>query len=205
MMPSSISDSQLADIRDLFPITKNGQIYMNHAAISPLPTPTHEAAAYWLNVRNSGGVENFDEGMQTVDETRNRVASYINASSNDQITFLGNTSDAISAIAEGLHWHEGDEIILNTLEFPTNVQPFRRLESRGVTLSFFESMNHQVAPEQIEAMITPNTRLVSVSAVQYLGGFRADLETIGKLCDEHDILFVVDGIQALGASTRGRA
>jgi selenocysteine lyase/cysteine desulfurase len=200
MMSSPFTDAQLAGIREYFPITEKGLIYMNHAAISPLPIPTHEAARYWLDVRNSGGVENFDEGMKTVDETRSLAATYINAPSPDQLTFLGNTSDAISAVAEGLTWNAGDEIILNTLEFPTNVQPFRRLESLGVSIRYVESTNHRVTPEQIESMITPNTRLVSVSAVQYLSGFRADLEKIGELCEDHDILFVVDAIQALGAT-----
>lgn len=200
MISSPFSKTQLNEIRDLFPITRTGRVYMNHAAISPLPTPTFEATRRWLEVRNSGSVENFEEGMQTTDDTRSRVAAYINAPSPDQITFLGNTSDAISAVSEGLQWNEGDEIILNTLEFPTNVQPFRRLKTKGVTIRYVESDNHRVHPVDIEALITPKTRLVSISAVQYLSGFRADLERIGNLCAKHDIFFVVDGIQALGAS-----
>ena len=200
MISSPFSDTELAEFRTLFPITKTGRIYMNHAANSPLPAPTFEATKRYLEIRNSGDVENFEEGMQTIEDTRTRVASYINAPLPEHITFLGNTSDAISAVAEGLPWEEGDEIILNTLEFPTNVQPFRRLEKRGVNIRYVIADNHQVHPSDIEALITPNTKLISVSAVQYLGGFRADLESIGNLCSAHDIFFVVDGIQALGAS-----
>jgi len=199
-MPSPFSNTQLDEIRDLFPVVRSGCVYMNHAAISPLPTPTFEETRRWLEVRNSGAVENFEEGMQTIEDTRNRVASYINAKSPEQITFVGNTSDAISAITEGMQWKEGDEIILNTLEFPTNVQPFRRLEKKGVVIRYVESADHRVNPEDIEALITPNTKLVSISAVQYLSGFRADLKRIGELCSSRDIYFVVDGIQALGAS-----
>ena len=199
-MPSPFSNTQLDEIRDLFPVARSGCVYMNHAAISPLPTPTFEETRRWLEVRNSGAVENFEEGMQTIEDTRNRVASYINAKSPEQITFVGNTSDAISAITEGMQWKEGDEIILNTLEFPTNVQPFRRLEKKGVVIRYVESADHRVNPEDIEALITPNTKLVSISAVQYLSGFRADLERIGELCSSRGIYFVVDGIQALGAS-----
>lgn len=201
MISSPFSRAQLADIRAHFPITQNGHVYMNHAAISPLPTPTFEATRRCLEVRNSGSVENFEEGMQTIDDARSRVASYINAASPEQVTFLGNTSDAISAVAEGLQWSEGDEIILNTLEFPTNVQPFRRLEPKGVTIRYVDAGNHRVHPSDIEALITPKTKLISISAVQYLSGFRADLKNIGNLCSKHGIYFVVDGIQALGAST----
>lgn len=173
---------------------------MNHAAISPLPTPVFKTTRNCLEVRNSGPIENFEEGMQIVEDARGRIANYIHADSPDQITFMGNTSDAISAVAEGLAWSEGDEIILNTLEFPSNVQPFRRLEKQGVKLVYTEPSGHRIEPADIEELITPKTKLVSISAVQYLSGFRADIKAIGELCDKHNILFVVDGIQALGAT-----
>lgn len=200
MISSPFSETQLTEIRDLFPITRTDRVYMNHAAISPLPTPTFETTRRCLEVRNSGTVENFEEGMEMIDGARSGAARYINAPSEEHISFLGNTSDAISAVAEGLQWNEGDEIILNTLEFPTNVQPFRRLEEIGVTIRYVEAGNHSVLPTDIEELITPKTKLISISAVQYLSGFRADLESIGALCSKHDILFVVDAIQALGAT-----
>lgn len=199
-MESPFSDSEIADIRELFPFLSDGRIYMNHAAISPLPTPVFNATRYGLEVRNSGPIENFEKGMQIVEDAREQIANYIHADSPEQITFMGNTSDAISAVAEGLTWSEGDEIILNTLEFPSNVQPFRRLENLGVNLVYAEPSSHRVEPADIEKLITPKTKLVSISAVQYLSGFRADIKTIGELCSRHNILFVVDGIQALGAT-----
>lgn len=197
---SHFSDSELREIRSLFPHLKNGQIYMNHAAIGPFPTPVYEAARHHLEVRHSGKIENFEEGMQQIAEAREQIAAYISASRPEQVTFMGNTSDAISAVANGLEWNEGDEIILNRLEFPSNVQPFRRLEEKGVSIVFADHSGHTITPEAIEKKITPNTRLVSVSAVQYLGGFRADLQAIGEICKKHHIWFVVDGIQALGAT-----
>src|SRR5690625_5681985 len=51
----------------------------------------------------------------------------------------------------------------------------------------------------IEESITPQTRMLSISAVQYLNGFKADLKTIGEICGARDIYFIVDGIQAVGA------
>jgi len=192
--------SELNDIRRLFPHTANGLVYLNHAAISPLPKPVYDAVKNSFDVRHTGLIENFEEGEKLVSEARTQISGYINAQSPEQITFMGNTSDAISAVAEGLHWSEGDEIILNTLEFPSNVQPFRWLEKRGVILRYHQAKNHRFTPRDLEEMITPATRLLSVSAVQYLGGFSADLEAIGKICRDRDILFIVDGIQALGAT-----
>ncbi len=52
--------------------------------------------------------------------------------------------------------------------------------------------------DDIAASIRPETRIVAVSAVQFLSGFRADLDAIGELCRERGVLFVVDAIQAVG-------
>lgn len=59
--------------------------------------------------------------------------------------------------------------------------------------------NGIVTPEIIARALRPETRLLAISAVQFLSGYRADLEAIGALCRDRSILFVVDGIQAVGA------
>ncbi len=52
--------------------------------------------------------------------------------------------------------------------------------------------------EELTSMIEEHTRLVTISAVQFSTGFRADLETIGRAARRADALFAVDIIQALG-------
>ncbi len=198
-MSPPFSLSEINEIRKLFPHTHNGSIHMNHAAISPLPRPVKEALDKCIEERYSGAIENFEKVKLLIGQTRQNIAEYIHADP-DQITFTGNTSDAISAVANGLDWNSGDEIILNTMEFPANVQPFRRLESQGVILRYVPHRNHTITANDIRSYVTPKTKLVSVSAVQYLSGYRADLEAIGSLCKDKNILFVVDGIQALGAT-----
>lgn len=47
--------------------------------------------------------------------------------------------------------------------------------------------------------IKPGTRLISVSYVQFLSGYRIDLEKLGAYCRNNNIIFSVDAIQALGA------
>ena len=185
--------------RNLFSHHQNGRIYLNHASVSPLPLATYQAMEKYLRERTFGEVENFDEWLQTIEETRKNISALIYAQRADQITLMGNTSDGLSAVAEGFPWQKGDEIILNTMEFPANIQPFRALENRGVVLIYLEPVDGKITPEMIEKAITRNTKMVSVSAVQYLNGFKADLENIGNVCRSHNIFFIVDGIQALGA------
>lgn len=200
-MISPFTDSDLNEIRTLFTHQTPGITYLNHAAISPFPVSVQKALSHWRDIRANGPVDNFSELEDTVSHTRALLANYIGSASPNHITFMGNTSDGLSAVANGLDWTEGDEIILNTMEFPSNVHPFRILESKGVRLQFIPHQNFTITPDHIRNSITPNTKLLSISAVQYLSGYRADLEEIGRLCREHNILFVVDGIQALGAAT----
>lgn len=199
-MSSPFQKAELESIRQNFPHTQNGQIYLNHAAISPLSLSVKQALNSFIDERHLSPIENLESSMELTEETRGLISNYINANSPDQISFMGNTSDAISAVAGGFNWQPGDEVILNTMEFPTNVHPFRMLESKGVKVRYVPHQNHQISVESIAKFITPKTKMISVSAVQFLGGFRADLKAIGALCKENDLFFIVDGIQALGAT-----
>ena len=196
---SVFTDSEIAEIRNNFPHINTGHIYLNHAAISPISSSVKLAIDQFISDRHTGKVDNIEMGMSIVQETRNLIANFINAENSNQITFVPNTSEGITAVAEGLNWNEGDEILLNRMEFPTNVQPFRVLNRYGVNVRYIEPENNKITPDMVESAITPKTRLISISAVQYLTGFKADLNAIGQICKKRDILFVVDAIQYLGA------
>ena len=73
------------------------------------------------------------------------------------------------------------------------------LERNGVAVDFIPHTDGVIHLKDIEAAITPHTRLLTISWVQFLSGFRADLKTIGELCKAHDVIFCVDAIQGLGA------
>lgn len=187
-------------IAENFPHQSGGHIYLNHAAISPLSKNVRQAIDRFLIDRHTGAIDLFEQWSELIEDTRLKVSRLIHAKSADNITFLGNTSEAVSAITEGLTWEDGDEIILNTLEFPTNVQPFRILDKRGVKITFIEpDEDGIIQPADIEKAITSKTKMVSISAVQYLTGLKSNLEEIGEICENHDLLFLVDAIQGLGA------
>jgi selenocysteine lyase/cysteine desulfurase len=56
-----------------------------------------------------------------------------------------------------------------------------------------------IYPEDIAKQITDHTRLLAISFVEFFTGFLNDLERIGEICQQHEILFSVDGIQGVGA------
>jgi cysteine desulfurase / selenocysteine lyase len=194
-----LSPQKLSDARNLYPHTKNGSIYLNHASTGPFSTRVVEALTSYLQNRSSGIVETYRTDVRAMVACKNAIQTLINAESSDRIAFIPNTSEGINIIASGLPWKPGDRVVLNDIEFPANVYPYHRLKRYGVELDMIQSIGGKITPSMIEQALTPKTRVVALSAVQFLSGYRADMEEIGTLCRRRGIWFVVDGIQAVGA------
>jgi len=189
---------KISESRDLFPFLKSGSIYMNHAAISPLSQLVLNKINDYLNIRSGSQAEDFNDLMRTASDTKDKLGKLINCEPS-RIAFVDNTSNGLNILAQGLDWKLGDRIILNDIEFPSNVYPFLNLKEYGVEIDIVKSNEGVVNTNDIEKLITPQTRLVSISYVQFLSGYRIDLEKLGEVCRKHNIIFCVDAIQALGA------
>jgi len=186
--------------RELFPHTLQGKLYLNHAGTAPMCTPVVEAITTHLRERSSGLIETYmAQDVAKFDECRRLVQRLINAESPDRIALMTNTSDPLNAVASGLSWKSGDRILLHEEEFPANVWPYLGLRRHGVEIDVIPQRRGHPTPELIADFVTERTRLVALSAVQFLSGYRADLEAIGAFCRSRNIIFVVDGIQAAGA------
>lgn len=200
MVPSELFSNQiLSSARSLFPHTLQGQIYLNHAGTSPLSTRVVAAMTKYMHERSEGKLETYPDDMLMVAELRSLIQHLINAESGARIALTPNTSDAINIIAGGIDWKSGDRILLNSIEFPANVWPYLNLKQLGVELDIIQATDGRITPEQIDKGLTLRTRVVALSAVQFLSGYRADLATIGRMCRQKGIIFVVDAIQAVGA------
>lgn len=195
-----IPDNILQKIRSLFPHTAKGIVYFNHAATSPLSTRVVDAMTRHLEERSYGKLDTYTIDMQQVAETRNVLHQLVHAESPERIAFTGNTSDALNIVASGLDWKAGDRVLLNDLEFPANVYPYLHLRRLGVEIETIKCPTGAITSEMIYEALTPQTRVVALSAVQFLTGYRADLATIGEICRHRGIIFAVDGIQAVGAT-----
>ncbi len=198
MEPNNPLDTKLQHFRSQFPHTLRNIRYFNHAAQSPLARVTVDAINDHLGERHDGMMMTFPKDVKFIHQCRDRIRELIQAPDTGRITFIGNTSEGLNRVTSGLEWHDGDEIILNSMEFPANVYPYRKLESRGVKCTVVDAGDGTVPVDRIASAITPKTRMIAISAVQFLSGYRADLPAIGELCRKHDLWFVVDGIQAAG-------
>jgi cysteine desulfurase/selenocysteine lyase len=183
--------------RKLFPVTDN-EIYLNHAAISPLSLKVQEAIQLFLVKRAGGMADLLPEMGNEISLLKNNWARLIGAQP-DHIAIIKNTSEGMNWLAQGLSWQSGDQILIADCEFPANVYPFLNLEQKGVEVKYMVTNNGAVTPQLIESNLTTKTKLVSLSFVQFTSGYRADLQTIGKICQANKVIFAVDSIQGVGA------
>jgi selenocysteine lyase/cysteine desulfurase len=183
----------LSAYRDRFPAAET-LIYLNHAAVAPLSRPAAEAMKWLADDALRYGSFNYDKWLDAYAGLRAAAARLINATS-EEIALMKNTSEGISTIANGLDWHAGDTMVAFNQEFPSNQYPWKRLEAKGVKikwLSFTDPL------EQIHEA-AKGARLLAISFVQYLSGYRANLTQIGRICSDTGAIFFVDAIQGLGA------
>ena len=179
--------------RDQFPVTKN-LVYLNHAAVAPLSRRVAEAMQGLAQDALEFGSEHYAQWLAAYEGLRSAAARMIHATP-AEIAIVKNTSEGIATVAIGLDWKPGDVVVAFEEEFPANSYPWRRLEARGVQvrrLSVFDDL------ERID-QAAKGARLLTISYVQYLSGYRVDLDKIGEICRRRGCFFFVDAIQGLGA------
>lgn len=185
-------------IRSLFPAAEK-YTYLNSAAVAPLPTTAIEAVNRQLRDVSENGSVNYAEWIKTKNRARALAAEMLKVRP-EQVAFMRNTSDGFATVANGIDWAEGENIVTFEREFPANFYAWRRMRDIfGIELRLCpERAGGRIDLDEFISLIDANTRLVSISIVQFASGFRADLERIGRAARENDALFAVDIIQAFG-------
>ena len=194
-----VEDSSTNDVsaitaryREEFPVTKE-LIYLNHAAVAPLCKRSADAIRWLADDACQFGSLHYDKWMDSYSGLRRAAATLINAAP-EEIAIVKNTSEGIATVALGIDWKADDRVIAFKEEFPSNYYPWLRLESRGVHITWLSIYD----PLEKIAAALPGARLLAISFVNYLSGYRVNLEAIGKLCHEHGCFYFVDAIQGMG-------
>jgi cysteine desulfurase/selenocysteine lyase len=184
--------------REEFPASAN-LTYLNHAGISPLPQRTKREVQSAIERLSEDPNAFFGKyALPAFASLQESLARYINADSPSEIVYSTTTSAALNAVAQAIDWRPGDNILFCDQEFPSNAYPWMSLSRDGVESRRVPSENGGLTLRQVEAHADDRTRAVTVSAIQFFSGHRADLVAIGRFCRERNILFIVDAIQAIG-------
>jgi cysteine desulfurase / selenocysteine lyase len=191
---SSVKDLSLWErYAHQFPV-RDHLIYLNHAAVAPLCRPAAEAMQWLADDCMNYGSLHYDKWLACYDGVRDAASRLIN-SEPSEIALMKNTSEGIATIAMGLDWRPGDRIVAFREEFPANYFPWKRLEQKGVAVTWLSVTDPL---DRIDEACR-GARLLSISFVQFLSGYRAPIQAIGEICRRNRCIYLVDAIQGMGA------
>lgn len=183
---------------DTFAHTKH-QVYLNHAAMGPYSLPVKEAILKYVNQRHIEKIDNYLSFEPIVNETYHMLGSLL-GTQGERLCLTPNTSTGLNILAKSFPWQKGDRVLINNQEFPANVYPFLNCQALGVNVDFFGKHDKPLQLQEIEQALTPKTKILTISMVQFLSGQRIDLNKVNQLCKENGTLLCVDAIQGLGAT-----
>ncbi len=182
--------------RNEFPVVNN-LIYLNHAGVSPIPLRSKNRMCEFITSINEWGATDFNSRKEIITSARQTGAEMLGCKTTE-VGFVKSTTHGIILCARGVPFKPGDNVIIPENEFPANVVPWLALRKHGVDIRFVPEKQKRISVDDIKNLADKNTKVVSVSFVEFSTGFRNDIKAISEFCHDNSIIFVVDAIQATG-------
>lgn len=175
-----------------------GRVWLDCAHQGPLPRVAVMASAEavsWKLVPHRLPEQAF---FEVPDRLKRALGGLIGVPAEE--TILGNSASyGIHLLANGLPLKEGNEVLLMDGDFPATVLPWLALRKRGIKARLLKPQGAVLTAEEIRAQITPETKLLCLSWVNSFNGHAVDIQAIGRVCHERDVIFILNGSQAVGA------
>ena len=198
-------------VRRDFPILQervNGRqlVWFDNAATTQKPRQVIDRLSYFYEHENSNihraAHELAARATDAYEGARETVRRFINAASTEEIVFTRGTTEAINLIARtwgAKHIGPGDEIIVSHLEHHANIVPWQLLaQEKGATIKVIPvDDSGQVLLDDYRRLITPRTRLVSVTQVSNALGTVVPVHEIVAIARAQGVRTVVDGAQSI--------
>ena len=181
-------------VRKEFPAVER-IVYLDAGFQTPLARPVKSAIEQFLR-------EGFETAgpksvwLDRVEQTRAKVARFLGVTA-DEIAFTKNTSESMNIAANALPLKDGDNVLMVHGDHPNNAYAFLNLQRKGVEVRFIP-MTEAVDAESFRPFVDARTRAISMSHVTFHAGHRFDINSVGALCAEKKLYFVVDVMQAIG-------
>lgn len=198
------------NVREDFPILSRQVynrplVYFDNAATTQKPRCVVEAMTdeyYNVNANVHRGVHYLSQQATELHEaSRETVRAFINARSTNEIIFTRGTTESANLIASSFaeaFMHEGDEVIVSTVEHHSNIVPWQlQAARRGIAMRVIPM--HDDGTLDLEAyarLFTPQTRIVSVTHVSNVLGTVNDVERIISIAHDHGVPVMIDGAQS---------
>ncbi len=192
--------------REDFLIFNQEIIYFDNGATTQKPKVLVETLNdYYSNYTANAHRGDYDLSLKTdikYEETRLKVKQFINAKSEKEIVFTSGTTDSINKIVFGYYKNklkENDEVILTKSEHASNLLPWFELQSQiGIKIKYIElDENLKVTISNLEKIITPNTKVISIAHITNVVGDIRSIKEITTLAHKNNIEVLVDGAQSV--------
>lgn len=175
--------------------------YLNCCSVAMPPKRTLDfCRGFQDDFTHTLGRKSYGEYECQREAVKKQIAQLIGCSS-EEICLTHNTTEGDCLLMRSYAFAPGDSVVFSDFDYPAMVYGWYQLQEQGVRLRKVRAMNGQVRAEDVIAAIDDTTKVVAISQVQYMSGYKTDLEKIGQACNQRRILFVVDAAQGLGRNT----
>lgn len=195
------------DYKKDFPILlENNIAYLDSGATTQKPREVIDAVDRYYKTQNAnphrGAYSLSIEATQVYEQTREKVAKFINSQSSSQIIFTKNASESLNLIAYsyGLdNLKKDDEIVLSIMEHHSNLVPWQYVAKKtGSKLRYmYINDNFELSDEEIKSKITDKTKIVGITHVSNVTGTINNVEEIIKYAHSKGAIVVLDASQSI--------
>ena len=177
-------------------------IYFDNAATTlHKPQEVIDAVIKAMTSMGNAGRGNTSASMEAshiIFDTRENLAKLFNIKDSSRIAFTCNSTEALNIAIKG-SLTTGDHVITTMLEHNSVLRPLYEMENKGVELSIIQADKlGNISYDEIQSLIKNNTKSIVCTHGSNLTGNLVDIEKIGKICKEHNLLFIVDASQTAG-------
>lgn len=178
-----------------FPLLER-MVYLNSAAEGIPPLLVQEALDEYFRDKQLG-MDGRGPHFAALEETKALVGTFYGLSA-DEIGICSCSSEAYNLAAMALKLKEGDEVVINDLDFPAGATPWLQ-PSCPATVRIWRSRAGALHLEDLAPLLNSKTRLVAVSLVSFFNGFRLSVPAVSEVVRRHsESLLSIDVTQALG-------
>lgn len=195
------------ELKKDFPILENREIsYLDSGATTQKPIKVIKAVEEFYEKYNAnphrGAYTLSMEATQIYEETRTKIAKFINAKHREEIIFSKNATESLNLIAYSYgmeNLKKDDEIVISIMEHHSNLVPWQKVSKvTGSKLNYmYINDEFEISDEEIESKITDKTKVVGITHVSNVLGTINNVKKIIKYAHKKGAIVVVDASQSI--------
>ena len=197
----------IEEIKNDFPILQNRDIaYLDSGATTQKPIQVIKAIDEFYEKNNAnphrGAYALSQDATEAYENTRSKIAKFINSETREQIVFSKNATESLNLIAYSYGMEnvkEGDEVVLSIMEHHSNLVPWQKVcKTKNANLKYmYLNGDYEISDEEIETKITDKTKIVGITHVSNVLGTINNVKKVIEVAHKHGAAVVVDASQSI--------